>query len=140
LSIARFARGESLPERERLQVARLLLDKAAGDLGAATLLAQDQGQADHVVGLHAQQAVEKAIKAMLASVGTEIPRTHDIVYLVELARELGVTVPEEVATTEWLTPWAGAWRYDEQTAELDRPASLRAAAAAVDWARSELAR
>jgi hypothetical protein len=80
LSTARFAKGASLPEPEHLQVATLLLGKAAGDLAAAELLAQDQGQADHVVGLHAQQAVEKAIKAILASVEVEIPRTHDIVH------------------------------------------------------------
>jgi HEPN domain-containing protein len=47
-----------------VEVARVLLEKAAGDLAALELLASDQNQADHVVGFHAQQAVEKSIKAV----------------------------------------------------------------------------
>jgi predicted RNase H-like HicB family nuclease len=54
-----------LPTPEHREVAQLLLEKATGDLAAAELLAADERQADHVVGFHAQQAVEKSIKAVL---------------------------------------------------------------------------
>ena len=31
-----------------------------------------------IVGFHAQQAVEKALKALLVSTGDTVPRTHDL--------------------------------------------------------------
>jgi HEPN domain-containing protein len=43
-------------------------------LAAARTLAADAGQQDDVVGFHAQQAVEKSIKAVLALRGNDIPR------------------------------------------------------------------
>jgi HEPN domain-containing protein len=67
-----------LSRPEHLEVARVLLEKDAGDLAAVRLLAGDERQSDHVVGFHAQQAVEKAIKAVLVSRELEIPLTHDI--------------------------------------------------------------
>lgn len=92
-----------MPRPEHVEVAQLLLEKATGDLAALRVLAADQNQADHVVGFHAQQAVEKSIKAVLASREIEIPMTHDLGYLVTLVEAL----PTEVAESRWLTPWAG---------------------------------
>lgn len=66
-----------MPEPDRAEVAALLLEKAEGDLTALEVLAVDERQTDHVVGLFAQQSVEKAVKAVLVSCGVEIPRTHD---------------------------------------------------------------
>jgi HEPN domain-containing protein len=100
-----------LPTPEHLEVARLLLEKAAGDLAALKVLAGDDNQADHVVGLLAQQTVEKSIKAVLASREVEIPRTHDLGYLTKLCAGHR-SLPEDVAASQWLTPWAGGWRYD----------------------------
>lgn len=105
-----------LPRPEHVEVAQLLLEKAGGDLAALSVLAADQNQADHVVGFHAQQAVEKAIKAVLASREIEIPMTHDLGYLVTLVG----TLPSEVAESRWLTPWAGGWRYDAEASPLGR--------------------
>jgi HEPN domain-containing protein len=55
-----------LPTPEEIKVADLFLSKAASDLAAAGSLARDPDQADDVVGFHAQQAVEKALKAVVA--------------------------------------------------------------------------
>src|SRR5437764_15164865 len=41
-------------------------------------LAADPDQQDDVVGFHARGVVEKAMKAVLAVRGLEIPRTHDL--------------------------------------------------------------
>jgi HEPN domain-containing protein len=103
-SIALWARGGCLSRTEHLEVARVLLEKAEGDLAAVRLLAGDERQSDHVVGFHAQQAVEKAIKAVLVSRELEIPLTHDIGYLVRLCADVA-TPPEDVAGARWLTPW-----------------------------------
>jgi HEPN domain-containing protein len=73
-----------LPTPEELEVADLFLRKAASDLAAARALAADPDQLDDVVGFHAQQAVEKSLKAVIALRGLEIPLTHDVALLTRL--------------------------------------------------------
>jgi HEPN domain-containing protein len=85
-----------LPTPEEVEVADLLLRKAASDLSAARALARDPEQQDDVVGFHAQQAVEKSLKAVLAVRGFEIPRTHDLDLLTRL---VGGDVVTGVVTT-----------------------------------------
>src|SRR5258706_262106 len=63
------ARAGFLPGPEHLEVADLLLRKAGDDAVAARILASHADVADHAIGFHAQQAVEKN----LPSVG--LPRT-----------------------------------------------------------------
>jgi HEPN domain-containing protein len=118
---------------EHREVARVLLDKATEDLsGAKALISEDQ--ADHLIGFHFQQAVEKALKAILAENAVEIPRTHDLGYLVEQLENLGIEVPPPAATCEWLTPWGVLFRYDADPDALDRDGSLAVATAAVELA------
>jgi hypothetical protein len=78
---------------------------------------------DGVIGLHAQQAVEKALKVVLVLNDVELPRTHDLQFIVGLLRQARVSLPEPFPDTAWLTPCAAEWRYDEPIA-LDRAASL----------------
>ncbi len=127
-----------MPTPEHLEVARLLLDKAAGDLAAVRVLAADENQADHVVGIHAQQTVEQSIKAVLASREVEIPMTHDLGYLVTLV-EGAEGPPADVAGSRWLTPWAGGWRYETEGSPIDRALAVSVAEAAFEWSRSLVA-
>jgi HEPN domain len=53
------------PSPEQRDYARLLLDRARSDLGAFKVLMADSDMLDDVVGFHAQQAVEKALKVSL---------------------------------------------------------------------------
>lgn len=126
-----------MPTPEHLEVAGLLLEKASGDLTALRVLAADPAQADHVVGFHAQQAVEKSIKAVLASREVELPMTHDLGYLVTLCGGLE-PLPDDVKEARWLTPWAGGWRYDTETSPIDRALAVRVAESAFDWGRSHV--
>lgn len=73
-----------MPTPEEIEVAQLFLGKAASDLAAARLLARDEDQDDDVVGFHAQQAVEKALEAVVAIRSLEIPRSHDLNLLIRL--------------------------------------------------------
>jgi HEPN domain-containing protein len=59
----------------------------------------------------AQQAAEKAVKAVLIHRGVEVPGAHDLARLLSLAEEAGEEVPDEVLDAAELTPYAVAGRY-----------------------------
>jgi HEPN domain-containing protein len=121
-----------LSTSEHREVAQLLLQKAREDLSAAQALIATEDQADHVIGFHLQQAVEKALKAVLADRAIEIPRTHDLAYLVELLGNQ--EIPGPVASSDWLTPWGVLFRYDSHPEALDRDKALDAAVMAISLA------
>lgn len=125
-----------MPTPEEIEAAELFLAKAASDLAAARSLAADADQADDVVGFHAQQAVEKALKAVVAVRSLEIPRSHDIGLLLRLLA--GTELPEDIAEADWLNPWAVTMRYDQAGGELGRPRAVHAAQKALDWAQDRV--
>ncbi len=88
---------------------------------------------DDVVGFHAQQAVEKALKVALVLADIDFPRTHDLRELADIADEADVAVPDSIQEARWLTPWAAQLRY-EMLEPLDRDAAFSIAADAVEWA------
>ena len=61
---------------DRADLARELLQLATDDLTAARALADVPAVSDAIVGFHAQQAAEKALKAALAATGQDFPFTH----------------------------------------------------------------
>lgn len=126
------------PSPEQIEYAELLLRRANGDLQACRVLADDADIDDNIIGFHAQQAVEKAIKAVLVLADADLPLTHDLKFLGRQVRETGIEPPQDILDTAWLTPWAAELRYDEPIA-LDRAAALAAAESASGWATSLLA-
>jgi HEPN domain-containing protein len=98
-----------LPRPEHVDLAHLLLRKARGDLSVARLIAADPDPHDDAIGFHAQQAVEKAIKAVLAFRQAPAPRTHDLTYLVELLGAHGIEVPAAIAEPEGNSVWHDVW-------------------------------
>lgn len=130
----------SSPDADRREVADVLLARARSDLRACRVLADDHDMGDDVVGFHAQQAVEKALKVGLTLAGIAFPRTHDLDFLIARARDARVVLPPSFEDADWLTPWAAQLRYDEAPAPLDRAGALAAAATAVSWAEALLQR
>lgn len=61
--------------------AQLLMEKAAGDEKILFRLIDEDDIPDDGLGFHAQQAVEKMIKAVLAHNEVSFERTHNIAYL-----------------------------------------------------------
>jgi HEPN domain-containing protein len=111
--------------------------KAEEDLAAVRALLDNESIADDVIGFHSQQTVEKAMKAVLVVHGVPFRRAHDLGYLLEIAEDGNVDVPEYGAAAEWLTPWAAEFRYDgPENAGFDRAESLRSAERAIEWARA----
>lgn len=60
-----------------------LLARARDDAAAVRAVIDVTGVTDAIVGFHAQQAVEKSVKAVLASREQSFPLTHDLEGLLE---------------------------------------------------------
>ncbi len=120
------------PDREQ---AELLLRKAREDQAVLTALADDQSIADAVLGFHAQQAAEKALKSVLALRGDDFPWTHDVQLLLRRLELAGVDVPAAVREARRLTPWAVEFRYGEVIDDrLDRRATAQLVYVVIAWA------
>jgi HEPN domain-containing protein/predicted nucleotidyltransferase len=90
----------------------------------------------------AQQAAEKAIKAVFIACGLRFPFVHDLDMLLTALEGAGQAVPPEVRGAAWLTRFARNPRYPIHTV-VDEPEHGRAVAAAhviVRWAEKEVAR
>lgn len=81
---------------------------------------------DEAVGFHAQQAIEKWIKAVMALHGLEEVRIHDLGRLLELLRGAGVELRPDVDRVDELTIYAVPMRYDEllDAEPLERDAAI----------------
>jgi len=55
---------------------------------------------------NAQQAVEKALKAICLCKGQEFPKTHSITRLIDLVECTGIKVPEQIKSADFLTQYA----------------------------------
>jgi HEPN domain-containing protein len=91
--------------------ARLMLNAAYKDWRALTGMADPQVFADEIFGFHAQQAVEKVLKAWLTLLGVEYPRTHDLSMLLNNLEELGQVVGPFHDLIEF-NPYAVQYRYE----------------------------
>lgn len=94
------------------------VDKAAGDVrtaereGAVT----DEPNWDAVC-YHAQQAIEKYLKAVLQQQGAAVARTHDLAALLQLVTTAQVELSDLSDDAEWLTAFAVEVRYPGETAD-----------------------
>jgi HEPN domain-containing protein len=93
-------------------LATLLLRKADQDIYVLEKLVSDEEAPVEVFGFHAQQAVEKLIKATLSGKGVAYVRTHRLGELVDLAAVHGIRFPDEIESLVDLTPYAVEFRYD----------------------------
>jgi HEPN domain-containing protein len=129
-----------LSEREPKAEAVVLARKAEDDAKAMQWLASKPEISDEIVGFHAQQAVEKWLKAVLGSRSIEFEYTHDLRHLIGevmvAVGEFPFDTPEVVALTDHAVPL----RYDEilDTEPLDRQAVVRLVEEVGEWAGAQL--
>jgi len=86
---------------------------------------------------HAQQAAEKAVKAVYRADGLRFRYTHDLANLLSGLQEAGVAVPEGVCEAAGLTDFAWQARYPgaaERTTESEYQRALAVAQGVVHWA------
>ncbi len=67
---------------------------------------------------HAQQCVEKALKAVLTGKQIAYRRTHDLEELANLLAEAGLVIPLPIDCYRRLNPYAVEVRYDDQVIAL----------------------
>jgi HEPN domain-containing protein len=119
---------------------RVLLRKAQDDERLALLVLDNPAVSDEQIGFQAQQAVEKAIKAVLSHNAVTYRRTHDLAELIDLLKTGSIRYPSLLDESITLTPFAAEMRYDylppEQPGDLplDRRAVMRIVRAALEWA------
>jgi HEPN domain-containing protein len=68
---------------------------------------------------HAQQCVEKYLKALLVARGLVFPRTHDLVALSDLCLQGGITIPVAQDALDRLAAYAVQVRYPGEDPALD---------------------
>ena len=109
---------------------------AKGDLALAKA-AETPDVLLELLCFHAQQAVEKSIKAVLVSRGIQISKTHNVKTLIELL-PADVPIHDDVMLAAKLTEYAVANRYpgDETEAigEDEYEEAVRLAESCCDWA------
>jgi HEPN domain-containing protein len=97
--------------KDKHDLVRGWLAKAASDLATADLILESTGPYDTAC-FHAQQAIEKTLKGLLAFHELPIPRTHDLEELQRLVLEVQA-LPQLVGIDlTQVTDYAVAVRYD----------------------------
>src|SRR5437899_1804273 len=92
--------------------AGVLLALAREDAVAASGMVDRAIFTDAIVGFHAQQAIEKAMKAVLEARRVQYPFTHDLVKLLSLLATCGIICPVSADDAERFNPFAVHLRYD----------------------------
>jgi HEPN domain-containing protein len=98
-----------------------LLDMAKKDHSALSHMLDSENFSDEVFGFHAQQTIEKALKAWIALRGLTYPKSHDVSALVKILRDEGQDL-SRFPNLEDYTVFAVQYRYEayDDDDEIDR--------------------
>ena len=122
-----------------LDLARAFLDKGREDEVLLERIVSDENIADSLFGFHAQQAVEKYLKSVLATDQERPERTHDLGVLADQCRESGRALPPDLEGVTDLSRYAVLERYPLTTASaIDRVEALALVVGVREWAESVL--
>ncbi len=120
-----------------------LLSMAEKDLRAIEAMAENEAFATEIFGFHAQQAIEKALKAWIAVLGETHSFTHNIGTLLDELEGLGQDV-ERFGSLTLYTDFAVVLRYSglestDTPGDLDRPAAIAEVRGLLDHVRAIVA-
>ncbi len=91
---------------------------------------------------HAQQAAEKAIKAVFVVRSIEFRFVHDLAGLLDALSECGLEIPPDVFEAHFLTPYAVESRYpglEEEVGSDETREALATAERVLGWAKRVIA-
>lgn len=128
-----------MPERYPPEDPREWLNRARSNLMVART--EELGIYLEDLCFNAQQAAEKAIKALLIQHDVEFPYVHDLAELLTLLERAGREVPESIRQAERLTRFAVFARYPglaPPTSREEYREALALAEAVVRWAEESL--
>jgi len=94
------------------------LQLADRDITVFHILSKEPEAHLSIVCFHAQQAVEKSLRAVLFSRRIEFRRIHDLTELTQLLRQHGIETPVSDDLLGRLNPFAVTFRYDDMDIEL----------------------
>jgi HEPN domain-containing protein len=119
------------------------LTHALSDLKLGKLGQKNKGILRQQICFHAQQAAEKAFKAVLLYRKVDFPLTHDIEELMDIFDKAGILLPSDFQNAGTLTPYAVETRYpgywDQITAKEVKEA-ISLAEKIVNWANKYIAK
>jgi len=96
---------------QEIQLAKQWIQKARSDWRTVEILqAEEECPADSVC-FHCQQYVEKLLKAMLTKNGVEVPKTHDIRRLAQMAERFVPALSDIIERADKLTIYGVETRY-----------------------------
>jgi HEPN domain-containing protein len=130
----------SLSQRDLSETSRILLQKADEDATAVREFAANPEIADSIIGFHAQQAVEKWLKAVMAARGARHEPTHDIDRLLERLEATGADLSLDRHRLPELTQYAVPLRYDEllDAESLEREVLVTLVNEVAQWVKVQL--
>lgn len=120
--------------REWLNRARSNLAKAKSTFGISGVYLED-------LCFDAQQAAEKAIKAVLIYLGVRFPYVHDLAQLLLLVEQAGLSVSESIRRAATLSDYAVETRYpglSEPVTREEYKEALFIAEEVVHWAEEQI--
>lgn len=129
--------GKRLPPNDP----REWLNRATSNLVRAKGRLPESYLEDHC--FDAQQAAEKAIKAVFMARGASFPYIHDLGRLLSLLQAAGVRIPKYVAEADRLTRFAVESRYPGVSGPVthrEYKRAVRIAGAVLRWAARQVAR
>ena len=92
------------------------VEKAEGDWKVARRECESRDAVYDAVCFHAQQCVEKYLKAVLEEWSADVPRSHDLGVLARWCAEVGLDSASQEKALERLTAYAVAFRYPGEEA------------------------
>ncbi|OHB64386.1 MAG: hypothetical protein A2Y76_02105 [Planctomycetes bacterium RBG_13_60_9] len=125
------------PEDAKRKLVRQWLEKAEDDWRLSHRLAADSEFYAEATAFHAQQAVEKYLKAFLTWHQVEFPKTHDIKRLLRLVSECDPDLAQDLSDAATLTVYAVEYRYPGEYSPVTK-AEATSAVAIVDRAREHI--
>lgn len=108
--------------------AEQLLKMAIKDHTALASMLDAHSFSEEVFGFHAQQTVEKSLKAWIAALGSVYPKSHDVSVLIKILSDSGAEL-NAFPDLEEYSIFAVQYRYeayDDSEEVLDRPKTIDA--------------
>ncbi len=114
------------PEEVKRELVQQWMDKAEADYGLIVHLISEDTPFLAAVGFHAQQAVEKFLKAFLVNHQIEFPKTHNLGEILNLVAAIDVPLADSLRNVTVLNPFSVDVRYPGDIPEMTPEDAKRA--------------